>query len=117
MANPEEVDSRSGEGDLPIDVDRLAVAIVDALQERELLVPMDTRLDNGLATPKQLAAEEGVTRATVHNRITDWGLVRRNEEGYPKDHEGGSTYVSRPAWRAREALPTSTVRRLAGLAG
>lgn len=96
-------------------INAIAVRLADELEERGLAIPVATGSNKGLATPKQIAAHEGITRATVHNRINDWSLVRRDAEGFPKEHEGGSTYISWPAWRAREPLPTRTVRRLAGL--
>lgn len=95
------------------DIRRIADAVADVLQERGLVLPAEPGQKMGLATPSQIAAAEGITRRTVHNRINDWGLVRRNAEGLPKDHEGGMTYISWPAWRAQKPLHTRTVRRLA----
>lgn len=96
-------------------IDEIVTRLADELEERGLAIPVATGTDKGLATPKQIAAQEDITRRTVHNRINEWGLTRRNVEGYPKQAEGGTTYISWPAWRAREPLPTRTVRRLAGL--
>lgn len=97
------------------DLRRLATLVADELEQRGLVLPSEPGQKMGLTTPKQVAAEENITRQTVHNRINEWGLVRRDEEGYPKDMEGGATYISWPAWRAKRSLHTRTVRRLAGL--
>jgi hypothetical protein len=96
----------------------LAERVADELENRGLVLPTDeatAKREVGLATPGQLAAEIGVSRRTVHRRICEWDLVRRDAEGYPKDQEGGATYISRTAWQKRGPVATQTVRRLAGL--
>lgn len=98
-----------------LDYDRLAEHVADVLEERGLVVSAHAERGMGLATIQQLAAEEGVTEQTTHNRIAEWGLTRRNAEGYPKEGgRGGRTYISRAAWASRRPLSTQTVRRMAG---
>jgi hypothetical protein len=95
-----------------IDYARLAEALADELKERGLVVPA-RRPSEELVSVPDLAEEEGVTRVTIHRRITKWGLVRRDEDGYPKEGKG-TTYVSRTAWEMEEPISTRIVRRDAG---
>jgi hypothetical protein len=105
---------------------RLADRLADELEARGLVLPagraapaespVEAREQAlGLATPKQIATDLGISRRTVHRRINEWDLVRRDAEGYPKEAEGGTTYISQAAWQKRGSLATQTVRRLAGL--
>ena len=107
------------------DLARLADRLADELEARGLVLPADRAAPTerpmeareqamGLATPKQIATDLGISRRTVHRRINEWDLVRRDAEGYPKEVEGGTTYISRTAWQKRGPLATQTVRRLAG---
>lgn len=106
--------------------DAIAERVVDELEARGLVLPAERAPPAespveardqamGLATPKQIATDLGISRRTVHRRINEWDLVRRDAEGYPKKKEGGTTYISRTAWQKRGPLATQTVRRLAGL--
>ena len=105
------------------DLARLADRLADELEARGLVLPADRAASAeearerkmGLATPKQIATDLGISRRTVHRRINEWDLERRDAEGYPKEAEGGTTYVSQAAWQKRGPLATQTVRRLAGL--
>jgi hypothetical protein len=105
------------------DLARLADRLADELEARGLVLPAERAASAeearerkmGLATPKQIATDLGISRRTVHRRINEWDLVRRDAEGYPKETEGGTTYVSQAAWQKRGPLATQTVRRLAGL--
>lgn len=108
------------------DLARLADRLADELEARGLVLPAERAAPAespveagertmGLATPKQIATDLGISRRTVHRRINEWDLVRRDAEGYPKEAEGGTTYVSQAAWQKRGPLATQTVRRLAGL--
>jgi hypothetical protein len=112
-------------GDLKTEtaIDAIADRLADELQARGLVLPAERAAPAeearerkmGLATPKQIATDLGMSRRTVHRRINQWDLVRRDAEGYPKETEGGTTYISRTAWQKRGPLATQTVRRLAGL--
>lgn len=115
-------------GDLKTEtvINAIAERVADELEARGLVLPADRAAPTerpveareqamGLATPKQIATDLGISRRTVHRRINEWDLVRRDAEGYPKDTEGGTTYVSQAAWQKRGSLATQTVRRLAGL--
>jgi len=104
----------------------LAERVVDELEARGLVLPAGRAAPAespveageqtmGLATPKQIATGLDISRRTVHRRINEWGLERRDAEGYPKEAEGGTTYISQAAWQKRGPLATQTVRRLAGL--
>lgn len=112
-------------GDLKTEtvINAIAERVVDKLEARALVLPARSAASAeearerkmSLATPKQIATDLGISRRTVHRRINEWGLVRRDAEGYPKEAEGGTTYISQAAWQKRGPLATQTVRRLAGL--
>ena len=112
-------------GDLETEttIDAIAERVVDKLEARGLVLPAKSAAPAekardrtmGIATPKQIATDLGISRRTVHRRINEWDLVRRDAEGYAKETEGGTTYISQAAWHKRGPLATQTVRRLAGL--
>jgi hypothetical protein len=93
---------------------QLAEAVVDEMEARGLVIPVAEAGKSELVEACDLAEEQQHARETIHRKITEWGLVRRGEDGYPKEG-GGTTYVSRTAYEMQEPLPTDVVRRAAGL--
>jgi len=95
-------------------LDELARRVVDEMQRRGLVVSEEP--DRGLVSLQQLAEDKGVDPSTIYRRyIYRMGLPRRNEEGFPKESEKRTTYLSRLEIEVGEPLDTRVVRREAGL--
>jgi DeoR/GlpR family transcriptional regulator of sugar metabolism len=79
----------------------------------ERLQRIEEALSGPLLKVSELADQLDVTRRTIRDRCRREGLTLRNMHGEPwgSDDSGSPQYVSRRAWRRREAQQTQSVKR------